>query len=316
MTRHSAHPLAVQIAESMHGASAEPVHSFVETSGCGMEGSLGGRKILIGSAAWLESRGAGLCAKHPLQQARHLQRAAARSATTAVRQGGSVHVAIDGRYRGCFTLESALRPQVDVLIGRLRGNYQLVLLSGDNARDARRFTLLLGEDARVEFNQSPFDKLHVIRELQAAGRNVIMVGDGLNDAGALKQADVGVAVVDKVGTFSPASDVILDATQLSRLAEVLAFSRRAARVVRAGFMVSGLYNVVGVSIAAAGLLSPLVCAVLMPLSSVTVVLFAIGATRWMARGSFKDVSSRSEEALVSQIERGSLLTSAPTEVAP
>jgi Cu+-exporting ATPase len=95
-----------------------------------------------------------------------------------------------------------------------------------------------------------------------------------------------VAVVEKVGSFSPASDVIVDAAQLPRLAEVLSFSRRAAQVVKAGFMVSGLYNVVGISIAAAGLLSPLVCAVLMPLSSATVVLFAVGATRRMARRSF------------------------------
>ena len=135
----------------------------------------------------------------------------------------------------------------------------------------------------------------------------------MNDAGALKQADVGVAVVEKVGTFSPASDVILDATQLPRLAEVLAFAQRAARVVRAGFVVSGLYNVVGISIAAAGLLSPLVCAVLMPLSSMTVVLFAIGATRWVARCSFKDGSS---ERRALQLEGTRVVTPAPAEVAP
>jgi len=318
MARHSAHPLAVQIAELVCGAGAEPVHSFVETPGCGIEGRVGGWEILIGSAAWMESRGSRLCAKHQPQQARHLQGAAAGSAPTAALQGGSVHVAIAGSYRGCFTLESALRPEVAALIARLRGNYQLVLLSGDIAREARRFQSLLGEQARVEFNQSPFDKLKVIRELQTAGRKVMMVGDGLNDAGALKQADVGVAVVEKVGTFSPASDVILDAVQLPRLAEVLAFSRRAARVVRAGFVVSGLYNVVGVSIAATGLLSPLVCAVLMPLSSVTVVLFAIGATRWMARRSFKDGGSRRKEGSSqignrkSEIRNGeSLLTSTP-----
>ena len=168
----------------------------------------------------------------------------------------------------------------------------------------------------MEFNQSPHDKLNVIRELQAAGRKVMMVGDGLNDAGALQQAEVGVAVVEKVGTFSPASDVILDAAQLPRLAEVLTFSRRAARVVRAGFVVSGLYNIVGVSIAAAGLLSPLVCAVLMPLSSVTVVLFAIGTTRWMARRTFNHDRSRHAEALTSSTESVSLLTSAATEAMP
>ena len=92
-----------------------------------------------------------------------------------------------------------------------------------------------------------------------------------------------VAVVEQVGIFSPASDVILDAAELPRLARVLAFSRSAARVVRAGFVISALYNLVGVSIAAAGLLAPIVCAILMPLSSATVVAFACGATAWLGR---------------------------------
>lgn len=201
---------------------------------------------------------------------------------------GVVHVAVDGQYRGCFVVESVLRPELGTLIQRLRGSHPLVLLSGDNAREAELFRALLGQYARLEFNQGPIDKLGVIEELQASGLHVMMVGDGLNDAGALRRAHVGVAVVEKVGTFSPASDVILDARQFSRLAEVLTFSRRATRVVRAGFVVSGIYNVAGISIAAAGLLSPLVCAVLMPLSSVTVVLFSIGATRWMAGRTLDD----------------------------
>ena len=317
MTRHSAHPLAARIGKALgRTEAAEPAESFVETSGQGMEGRAGGREIWMGSAAWLEFRGARLWSQTEPQQSTSAESAAAGASHTAALRGSAVHVAIDGHYRGGFVLEGALRPEVDALIQRLRGTYQLVLLSGDNARDAERFRALLGKTARVEFNQSPHDKLNVIRELQAAGRKVMMVGDGLNDAGALQQAEVGVAVVEKVGTFSPASDVILDAAQLPRLAEVLAFSRRAARVVRAGFVVSGLYNIVGVSIAAAGLLSPLVCAVLMPLSSVTVVLFAIGTTRWMARRTFAIGSSRREEALKSSPDRVSLLTSAATEAIP
>jgi len=156
-------------------------------------------------------------------------------------------------------------------------------LSGDNEREAVRFQKLFGDRATLRFNQSPADKLNFIRDLQQRGCKVMMVGDGLNDAGALQQAEVGVAVVAQIGVFSPASDVILDAAELPRLAAVLKFSRRAARVVRTGFVISALYNLFGVGIAAAGWLSPIVCAILMPLSSASVVIFACGATTWSAR---------------------------------
>jgi Cu+-exporting ATPase len=144
---------------------------------------------------------------------------------------------------------------------------------------------LFGPETQLQFNQSPTDKLGFIRGLQEGGRRVMMVGDGLNDAGALRQSDVGVAVVERVGAFSPASDVILDGGAVPHLGQILEFARRSAGVVRAGFVLSGVYNVVGIAIAAAGLLSPVVCAILMPLSSISVVLFAVGGTQWMARRS-------------------------------
>jgi Cu+-exporting ATPase len=192
-------------------------------------------------------------------------------------------VAIDGKFRGAFAFENSLRPEVARLISQLGGRFELALLSGDNEREASRFKKIFGDRATLRFNQSPADKLNFIRELQQRGRRVMMVGDGLNDAGALKQAEVGVAVVEQIGIFSPASDVILDAAELPRLARVLEFSRRAALVVRAGFIISACYNAVGVSIAAAGLLSPIVCAILMPVSSITVVAFACGTTAWLGR---------------------------------
>jgi soluble P-type ATPase len=197
--------------------------------------------------------------------------------------GSTVHVAINGRYRGCFQLAGALRPETDRLIRRLSRDYELALLSGDHATERERFAGLFGATARLHFNQSPLDKLGFIRQLQERGRTVMMVGDGLNDAGALQQSDVGVAVVENVGAFSPASDVIASSGTVPQLAGVLRFARDAVRVVRAAFVVSAAYNVIGVAIAASGRLSPVVCAVLMPLSSITVVAFACGATAWAAR---------------------------------
>ena len=307
MTKHSTHPLATRIGTQMGNAvMSESVSAFCETPGRGIEGDVAGRKIWIGSEEWLSSRGVALTTIGATQGSDHSTQSTgtaphelrAKKQPECHSSGGNgsvVHVAIDGRYRGGFVLETVLRPEVETLIRRLRQDWETILLSGDEARETERFARVFGGTARLKFKQSPLDKLAVIQELQAAGHRVMMVGDGLNDAGALKQADVGVAVVDPVGTFSPASDVILDAGQLRRLVEVLMFCRRAARVVRAGFVVSGLYNVMGISIAAAGWLSPVVCAILMPLSSVSVVLFSIGATRWVAWRTFKESDRRQKQ---------------------
>jgi Cu+-exporting ATPase len=267
LTRHSTHPNSVRIFRAL-ATGTLPVIEFKETPGCGIEGEIAGHKIRLGSRAWLEE--CGVTAHGDVRP-------------VGFSSGSAVCVAIDGQLRGEFRLENSLRPEVQSLLEKLGGRFELVLLSGDNEREAARFQNIFGDLAVLKFNQSPADKLNFIRELQQRGRKVMMVGDGLNDAGALKQADVGVAVVEQIGVFSPASDVILDAAELPRLASVLEFSRSAARVVRAGFVISALYNLVGVSIAAAGLLSPIVCAILMPVSSATVVVFACGMMSWSGR---------------------------------
>jgi len=264
LARHSAHPHSSRIASQMaDGIQAMPVTGFCETVGGGISGLIEGHQVLLGSMGWLASRGI------------HPDRALPKASS-------SVSLAIDGLHRGSFDVENHLRPRTELLVKSLQPRYSLALLSGDNDRQRSRFRGLFGAEAELLFNQSPLDKLNQVRRLQAAGRTVLMVGDGLNDAGALKQSDVGVAVVEKTGSFSPASDVILEAGLVEHIDKILGFSRRAALIVRVSFGISSAYNLVGVGIAAAGLLSPLVCAVLMPISSITVVLFACGATRWAA----------------------------------
>jgi len=290
LARHSTHPNSIRITKSL-AYSALPVAGFRETPGCGIEGEVAGHNILLGARAWLE------------KQIKSGMRKVESGNATETHDGSFVSVAIDGVLRGEFKLENSLRPEVAELISQLGGRFELALLSGDNEREAARFQKLFGEHAILKFNQSPADKLNFVRELQSRGRKVMMVGDGLNDAGALKQAEVGVAVVEEIGIFSPASDVILDAAELPRLANVLRFARNAARVVRAGFIISALYNLVGVSIAAAGFLSPIVCAILMPLSSATVVAFACGTTAWLGR------RLHAEKVLVENSDRHNLQSS-------
>ena len=267
LARHSAHPLARRLGEVLADSGGEgEVEGFLETTGRGVAGGWRGHAFRLGSRTFLEEHNVVGLEPDP-------------------EPGGSMWLAIDGQFRGVFCLSGRLRRASDRLIARLADRHELVLLSGDHDGERERFRELFGAAARLRFNQSPQDKLGFIRELQSAGRTVLMVGDGLNDAGALRQSDVGVAVVERVGIFSPASDVILSAARVPELAELLSVARQAVRIVRLSFRISAAYNIIGVSIAAAGMLSPLWCAILMPLSSVSVVLVACGLTTRAVRRS-------------------------------
>lgn len=265
VARQSAHPLSARIADEGRRRWDEvTVAEFRETAGAGIQGVVAGMPVLLGSSAWLRDHGV------PMDSVRNAA-------------GGVVHVAIGGSYRGSFALEARLRPGIAELPAALSPCFEVAMLSGDNEREEPRFRKLFGERAELRFNQSPAGKLEFVRNLRGKGRTVLMAGDGLNDAGALREADAGVAVSEEVGAFSPASDVIIAAGMVSRLPDILGFSQASVRLVRAGFLVSGLYNVAGVAIAASGRLSPIVCAVLMPLSSVTVVAFGCLGARWIGR---------------------------------
>jgi Cu+-exporting ATPase len=293
MTRHSTHPLPVRIGEALkRDYFPEPVRSFLETPGCGMEGSVAGHEIWMGSAAWLESREVAVESFSSSSTQDNDSRTRTKT-TTSTNVGSVVHVAIDGNYRGHFVLASAVRPETEQLAAGLSSRCEVALLSGDNEKERGKFAALLGPKAQLHFHQSPLDKLNFIKHRQQAGRTVLMVGDGLNDAGALRQADVGVAVVENISAFSPASDAIFAAGMVTRTAAVLRYSRQSLRVVRVAFWISAAYNAVGIAIAASGKLSPVVCAILMPVSSVTVVAFACGAATWLARRNFNRTEVRS-----------------------
>ena len=258
------HSLLTSAATTRPSPSREPLEAFAEKPGFGISGRVQGHALRLGSRAWLEEAGILLPA---------LERVT----------GSASYLSIDGTFRGVFCFSNQPRPDTDRLLKELGRDYELILLSGDNERECERYRQLFGPDALLHFNQTPYDKLEFVGRLQERGKTVLMVGDGLNDAGALKQSDVGVAVVERIGVFSPASDVILEASQVRRLCEILRLARKSVAVVRWSFGISAAYNLAGVSIAAAGILSPLICAVLMPLSSLSVVLFACGMAQWVAR---------------------------------
>ena len=167
------------------------------------------------------------------------------------------------------------------MIARL-GKRCYALLSGDNESDKAQMKFLFNPAVHLFFNQSPNDKLLYIQGLQRQGRKVMMVGDGLNDAGALKQSDVGIAITDDTGVFTPACDGILQGDKIDSLDRFLDLAESSTAILKAGFVISFLYNAIALSFAITGHLSPLIAAILMPISSISVVCFSSIAVRWTA----------------------------------
>jgi P-type Cu+ transporter len=261
VVRHSTHPLSRRIAAWLAVPGDTAVADFEEAPGLGLAATVDGARVRVGSRVWI---GAG-------------------TEESLGTEGTSVHVAIDGAYRGVFVFHTTQRKGLAPLIASLKQRYTLAVLSGDSDRDAPMLRTIFGDDVEMRFQQSPSDKLASIERLRAEGRRVLMVGDGLNDAGALKAADLGVSISEDINTFSPACDAILAAEQFHRFDRFLRFARATVRVVLASFGISILYNIVGLAFAVTGQLSPLVSAILMPVSSVTVVAFTTVATRFHAR---------------------------------
>lgn len=258
----SSHPISVAIASSIKPTIKIQSNSFNEIIGRGIEANINDISIRIGSNEFCNST-----EKVSLPHA---------------------FVEINGELKGYYTINKANRKGLEELIDTFKSqNLDLHLLSGDNSTDQQAITSLFPNEGQVNFNQSPQDKLNYITALQNRGKKVMMLGDGLNDAGALKAANVGIAVSEDVYSFSPACDGILDANRFESLNDILIYSKDSMKVVRWSFALSFIYNIVGLFFAVQGLLTPIVAAILMPLSSITVVIFVTILTNVFGRIRFK-----------------------------
>lgn len=260
--RNSTHPLSRQLAQALDVDVCENIQLFDEVRGKGIAAIIDHQRVKLGSADFLELS--------------HDERSSM--------PGSLVYVRVNGELLGYVRYKNAYRSGMDESLGALRNKYTLHLLSGDGDQEAPVLQPLFGEDAEMRFRQSPADKLQYIEKRQQAGAGlVMMVGDGLNDAGALQQAAVGVAVSERDGQFTPASDAILAGDQVPNLHRMLAFARDSRRVIFTNLGFSLTYNVVGLSFALSGQLTPVVSAILMPVSSITVVLSATLLTNYYAK---------------------------------
>ena len=169
------------------------------------------------------------------------------------------------------------------LFQQLSRDKYIIVLSGDNEGERDRLQSLLPVESGIHFNQKPGDKLEFIRQLQHGGRKVMMVGDGLNDAGALAQSEIGIAVSENINVFSPACDGVMDASILSNLADYFDLAKKGVSIIQASFILSLVYNITGLAFAVTGNLMPVVAAILMPLSSISIVIFTTLATQILSK---------------------------------
>lgn len=182
-----------------------------------------------------------------------------------------VYFAYEGKLLGAFLFQSKLRTQLKELVQNLASNYQLAVVSGDKPKDLDLLRTIFPPETVFHFEQQPLQKKEFIQHLQAKGNYTLMIGDGLNDAGALNEAFVGIALSEDLVRFTPASDAILQAENLKYLDSYFQYIRSGKTFLRICFAFSLCYNLTGIGFAVSGQLTPFVATILMPLSSVTVV---------------------------------------------
>jgi Cu2+-exporting ATPase len=264
------HPIAraIKAAARQRGLAPPVVADFQVVAGRGVLGRVDGVSAAIGNAALMESRGMAL------------PEAVMASVGTLQDRGLTVaYLAAGGAVVGCFGMQDELRPDARETVQALRSRgIHVTLLSGDHRQAAETAGRALGVD-RVHAEVMPDQKQQVIRELQADDRVVVMVGDGVNDAPALAQADVGVAMGEGTDLSITSAQVVLLGERLGLLLSAVTLATETRRVIRQNLILSGIYNVLTIPLAVAGLVTPLVAAIVMPLSSLAVIGNSLRLTR-------------------------------------
>ncbi|WP_067150145.1 heavy metal translocating P-type ATPase [Pseudotamlana agarivorans] len=257
--RNSNHPLSRSLYTLLKENNIVPIENYEEHIGKGIEAQYNESFMKIGSAPFVGLQ------------------------SDVKNLNTEVHVSTNNTYKGKFTFYNRYRKGLSKLFNQLKATYDLVILSGDNAGEQENLTKLLPAKTKLLFNQKPEDKLEYIKHHQNSGAKVLMVGDGLNDAGALAQSDVGIAISENVNVFSPACDAILDASNFNSLYYFIKASKSAITIIKWSFLLSLVYNSIGLYFAVTGQLAPVIAAILMPLSSISIVVFTTISTNLVGK---------------------------------
>ncbi|MEO1486663.1 MAG: heavy metal translocating P-type ATPase metal-binding domain-containing protein [Bacteroidota bacterium] len=258
--RASNHPLSRSLYGLLQENDIVTLDEFHEKQGSGLESRLAERVLRVGSSSYV-----GTVSKD-------------------FQEDTAVYISTDEGIKGRFVLKNQYRQGIAHLFSNLKKTMRLAVLSGDNTGEKQTLEKMLPKGTELLFQRKPEEKLEDIKQFQKSGK-VLMVGDGLNDAGALAQSDVGIAVSDNINVFLPACDGIMEAAALPDLSGFIDFSKRSLWLIKACFALSLCYNIIGLYFAVTGQLEPVIAAILMPLSSISIVAFATLGTNYLARKS-------------------------------
>jgi len=265
LASQSTHPLSKALSNGIVTSNKSRITDFKEYPGFGIEGLCDGKLIKLGSPQFVLNSSSG---NSRLPQ---------------------VHLSIENKYLGVFSIKNKYRNGLIETVNQLKSKFRLLVLSGDNNFEEDTLKNIFGKEIPLYFNQKPHDKLNHVKELEQSAHRVLMIGDGLNDSAALLRSSVGVAVSDNTNNFTPSSDAILDASQFQKLPQLLKICRANKRIIVSSFILSIIYNIFGIGYAVTGNLSPLVAAILMPLSSISILLLTyIGSSTIATKLSLKN----------------------------
>jgi Cu+-exporting ATPase len=244
------------------GGRLPSVQAFRSAPGGGVAGTVEGRQITAGRSGWLEENGITLAPG----QLKLLAAAEAAGAT-------AIWVAVDGTAAGIINLRDTIKDGSAAAVGRMKSlGLRPILLTGDNAAVAAQVAAAVGIDsADVYAGVLPEGKVEVVRTLQSRGATVAMAGDGVNDAAALAQADLGIAMGSGTDVAIEAADLTVMGNDLSQVVQAIALSRRTLATIKTNLFWAFFYNAVGIPVAALGLLNPMIAGAAMAASSVLVV---------------------------------------------
>ena len=261
LSSSSTHPVSKTIYNFFKEEDFETLNmtGWEEKTGLGLQAVIDSHQIKIGSLKWIEV---------PKED----------------QEKGNVFIEIDGTYMGYLSYQRTWREGAVSFMDWAKSKGETYILSGDNDNEKENLSQYFNIPVKdMYFKQTPSDKLAFIKALQLKGRKVFMLGDGLNDAGALRQANFGMVISENQNNFTPASDAILAASKLDKLAAYLSYGIKSKKWVYLAYGFALIYNAIGLYFAVQGTLSPVVAAILMPTSSITVVIWGLSITTIFAR---------------------------------